>query len=59
MQEMMIKYEAFAKHVPLIESIAIESDRLVLNDKRRNRIIEVLLRNGELQGSMRAYIVYM
>ena len=49
MEEMMIKYEASAKHVPLIEKIAIDSDRLVLKDNKRNRIIEVILRNGELQ----------
>ena len=49
MEEMMIKYEAFAKHIPLIEKIAIDSDRVVLKDNKCNRIIEVLLRNGELQ----------
>jgi hypothetical protein len=49
MDEIMMKYEAFAKHIPLIEEIALDSDRVLLNDNKCNRIIEVLLTNGELQ----------
>jgi hypothetical protein len=48
MEEMMIKYEAFANHIPLIEKIAIDSDRVILKDNKCNRIIEVLFRNDEL-----------
>jgi hypothetical protein len=45
----MMKYEAFAKHIALIEKIALDSDRVLLKDNKCNRIIEVLLTNGELQ----------
>jgi hypothetical protein len=45
----MMKYEAFAKHIPLIEKIAVDSDRVLLKDNKCNRIIEVLLTNSELQ----------
>ena len=48
MEEMMIKYEAFANHIPLIEKVAIDSDRVILKDNKCNRIIEVLFRNDEL-----------
>lgn len=49
MQETMQKYEAFARHAPFIEKVAIEQDRVVLKDNKRNRIAEVMIRNGELQ----------
>ena len=49
MDEMMIKDEVFAKHSPFIEKIAIDQDRVILKDNKRNRIVEVLLKNGELQ----------
>lgn len=48
-EEIMEKYEAFAKHAPLIEKIAVDSDRVILKDNKRNRIAEVLLKNDELQ----------
>lgn len=49
MKEMMIKDEVFSKHSPFIEKIAIDQDRVILKDNKRNRIVEVLLKNGELQ----------
>jgi hypothetical protein len=49
MEEMMIRYEAFAKHAPFMEKIAIDQNRVILKDNKRNRIVEVLLKNGELQ----------
>jgi hypothetical protein len=49
MEEMIIKYEAFAKHAPLMEKIAIDQNRVIVKDNKRNRIAEVLLKNGELQ----------
>jgi len=49
MQEMMIKDEVFAKQSLFIEKIAIDRDRVILKDNKRNRILEVLLKNGELQ----------
>ena len=49
MEEMMLKYEAFAKHAPYMEKISIDQNRIVLKDNKRNRIAEVLLKDGELQ----------
>ena len=49
MEEMMIKDEVFAKHSPLIEKIAVDQNRVILKDNKRNRIVEVLMKNGELQ----------
>jgi hypothetical protein len=49
MEEMMIKDEVFAKHSPLVEKIAIDQNRVILKDNKRNRIVEVLMKNGELQ----------
>lgn len=43
MDEIMMKYEALAKYIPLIEKIALDSDRVLLKDNKCNRIIEVLL----------------
>src|SRR5919198_2513514 len=48
-EEMMLKYEAFAKHAPYMEKIAIDQNRVILKDNKRNRIAEVLLKDGELQ----------
>jgi hypothetical protein len=49
MEEMMLKYEAFAKHAPYMEKIDIDQNRVTLKDNKRNRIVEVLLKDGELQ----------
>lgn len=49
MQETMAKYEAFAKHAPFLEKFAIEHDRVIIKDNKRDRIAEVMVRNGELQ----------
>jgi hypothetical protein len=46
----MLRYEAFAKHAPYIEKLSIDQNRVVLKDnKRNNRIAEVMLKEGELQ----------
>jgi hypothetical protein len=49
MEEMMLRYEAFAKHAPYVEKISIDENRVILKDNKRNRIAEVLLKDGELQ----------
>jgi hypothetical protein len=49
MEEMMIKDEVFAMHSPLMEKIAVDQNRVILKDNKRNRIVEVLMKNGELQ----------
>jgi hypothetical protein len=49
MEEMMLKYEAFAKHAPYMEKISIDQNRVVLKDNKRNTIAEVLLKDGNLQ----------
>ena len=49
MEEMMIKDEVFARYSPFIEKIAVDQNRVILKDNKRNRIAEILLKNGELQ----------
>src|SRR5919197_6113506 len=49
MEEMMLRYEAFAKHAPYMEKLSIGQNRVVLKDNKRNRIAEVMLKEGELQ----------
>jgi hypothetical protein len=34
MEEMMLKYEAFAKHTPYMEKLSIDQNRVVLKDKK-------------------------
>lgn len=46
-EEMMIRYEAFAKHAPLIGKVAVDQNRV--KDNKWNRIAKVLLKDGELQ----------
>jgi hypothetical protein len=54
MEEMMIKDEVFAKHSPFIEKIAVDQDRVILKDNKRNRIVEDYL--AKLQSSINATI---
>jgi hypothetical protein len=49
MEEMMLRYEAFAKHAPYMEKLSIDQNWVVLQDNKQNRIAEVLLKEGELQ----------
>jgi hypothetical protein len=49
MEETMIKQEAFAKQAPFMEKISIDIDRVLLKDNKKNRIVEVILKNGELR----------
>jgi hypothetical protein len=42
---MMVKYEAFAKHAPYMEKLSIDQNRL--KDNKRNRIAEVMLKEGD------------
>ncbi len=42
------RHDAFAKHVPYMESYLYQN-RVVLKDNKRNRIAEVMLKEGELQ----------
>ena len=49
MEESLQKQEAFARHAPFLEKLAIETDRVIIRDNKCNRIAEVIIRNGELQ----------
>jgi len=40
MEEMMLRYEGFAKHAPYMEKLFIDKNRVVLQDNKRNRIAE-------------------
>jgi len=49
MEEMMNRYEIFAKQAPFIEKVSIDQDRVIVKDNRKGRIAEVLLKDGELR----------
>jgi hypothetical protein len=49
MEEAMQRHEAFLRHAPFIEKIAIENDRVILKDNKRDRIAEVMIKDGQLQ----------
>src|SRR5690242_9494702 len=49
MKEAMIKHETFLKYAPFIEKIDVEDDRVILKDNKRDRIVEVMIKDGELQ----------
>ncbi|HZE79235.1 MAG TPA: hypothetical protein VE089_11875 [Nitrososphaeraceae archaeon] len=49
MEEMTIRYEVFAKNAPFMEKVDIDHNRVVVKDNKRNRIAEVLLKDGQLQ----------
>ncbi len=48
MEEMTLRYETFAIHSPYMEKLSVDQNRVVL-DNKRNRIAEVILKEGELQ----------
>jgi len=49
MEEMINRYEVFAKQAPFIEKVSIDRDRVIVKDNRKGRIAEVLLKDGELR----------
>ncbi|MEM2759576.1 MAG: hypothetical protein QXU32_08315 [Nitrososphaerales archaeon] len=48
MEELMHKYEVFAKYAPMMEKIAADDNRVVVRDNKKNRIAEVQFKGGEL-----------
>ncbi len=48
LEEAMGRDETFARHAPRIATISVESDRVILKDNARNRIVEIVLQQGEL-----------
>jgi hypothetical protein len=42
-----------------MEKISIDSDRVLIKDNKRNRITEVILRNGELRCLLNGKIDYV
>lgn len=48
MEELMQKYEVFAKYAPFMEKIATDGNRVVIRDNKKNRIAEVQIKGGEL-----------
>ena len=60
MKEMILQYEAFAKHAHYMEKLSIDQNRVVLKDNKRNRIAKVLLKEGSCSVcSMRDLILYI
>ena len=49
MEETMLRYETFARHAPYMEKLSIDQNRVVVRDNKRNRIAEVMLKEGEMQ----------
>ena len=49
MEEMMKRYEANDLQAPFMEKILIDHDSVILKDNKKNRIVEISLRNNELQ----------
>jgi hypothetical protein len=49
MEEMMLRYEAFARNAPYMEKLSIDQNQVVLIDNKRNRVAEVMLKDRELQ----------
>ncbi|HEY7569785.1 MAG TPA: hypothetical protein VH796_00325 [Nitrososphaeraceae archaeon] len=49
MEETVTRYDTFAKHGPFMEKVSIDQDRILIKDNKRNRIAEILLKDGELQ----------
>ncbi len=48
LEERMQESEALARHAPMIEKISVDDDRIVLLDKTKNRVAEVVIQNGTL-----------
>jgi hypothetical protein len=40
MEEMMLRYETFARHAPYMEKLSIDQNRVVLQDNKRNMSLE-------------------
>lgn len=49
MDEMMKRYEASCRHVPFMEKISINQNSIIIRDNKNDRIVEVILRQNELQ----------
>lgn len=49
MEEMMKRYEANGLHAPFMEKILIDQNSVIIKDNKRNRIVELTLRDNELQ----------
>lgn len=45
--EMMERDKAFARYAPRIEEISVDGDRVILKDNIKDRIAEIIIRNGE------------
>ncbi len=48
LEERIIQDEVFAKNAPMLKKIGIDDDRIVLRDKKNNRIVEVVVKNNTL-----------
>ena len=48
LEEAMTRDATFARYAPKITSISVEDDRVILKDNIQNRIVEIVLQNGEM-----------
>jgi len=58
MEEMMLRYEVFAKHAPYMEKLSIDQNRVVIQDNKRNRTAEVLCLLDEKSDYVHVGFVY-
>ncbi len=49
MEEIIKRYEANGLHAPFMEKILIDHNSVIIKDNKRNRIVEITLRDNELQ----------
>ena len=48
LEETMRKDKTFAVYAPKLEKISVDDDRVILKDNIQNRIVEVVIQNGEM-----------
>ncbi len=48
MEELLQEHEALAKYAPMMEKVAVDDNRVVVKDNKKNRIAEVQIKGGEL-----------
>ena len=48
LEETMRKNKTFAAYAPKLEKISVDDDRVILKDNIQDRIVEVVIQNGEM-----------
>ena len=48
LEEALDRDNTFARYAPKIENLSVEDDRVILKDNIKNRIVEVVIQQGEI-----------